>query len=137
MTHKVSVCNDEIMVNGEYKNIMKRIVMMIMAVALIALPTMAQQEWQSTSSMAGSGSAYGAQVTAVGAVEVNDMATTTESYSPAQAPSGRRKVLPGGTTEPGQSSDSPIGDAVWPLMLLACAYLIWCAARKRARTMNR
>lgn len=95
--------------------------MLIMVVALVALPAMAQ-DWQSTSAMPGSGSAYSAQVTAVGAAEVTDMATTTDSYSPAKAPSGRRN-LPGGTNEPGQSTDSPVGDAVLPLLLLACAYL--------------
>ena len=63
-----------------------RIVMIIISAALIALPTMAQ-DWQSTSSMQTSGSAYTPQVTAVGATDVSSMATTTESYSPAKAPS--------------------------------------------------
>lgn len=113
------------MCNGEYKNIMKKIVMMIMVVALIALPTMAQ-DWQSTSSMTGSGSAYGAQVTAVGAVEVTDMATTTESYSPAKAPGVRKNpATPGSPSTPGQGeaeNQFPLGDAVLPLMLLLGVY---------------
>ena len=110
---------------------MRKLFMLIMVVALVALPAMAQ-DWQSTSAMPGSGSAYSAQVTAVGAAEVTDMATTTDSYSPAKAPSGRRH-LPGGTNEPGQSTDSPVGDAVLPLLLLACAYFIMRATRTRTR----
>ena len=127
------------MCNGEYKNIMKRIVMMIMAVALIALPTMAQ-DWQSTSSMTGSGSAYGAQVTAVGAVEVTDMATTTESYSPAKAPGVRKNpATPGSPSTPGQGeaeNQFPLGDAVLPLMLMALAFCGYVAIRKR-KALNR
>ena len=107
-----------------------RIVMIIMAVALIALPTMAQQDqWQSTSTMQGSGSTYSSQVTGVGAASVDNMATTTtDSYSPAKA--GQRR-LPGGTNEPNQSEDSPVGDALIPLMLFACAYLIIRAMRRK------
>lgn len=92
-----------------------------MAAALVVLPTMAQ-DWQSTSSMQGTGSAYSSQVTAVGATRVNDMATTTESSSPAKAPSGPRKTLIGGT-EYGQSNEFPIGD-VWPLALFAALFAI-------------
>lgn len=102
-----------------------RFVMIIMAAVLVALPAMAQQqEWQSTSTMQGSGSVYSPQVTAVGAVTASEMATTT--YSPAKAPSGPRKVLPGGTNEPNQSADSPIGDAVLPLLAMLAIY---CATR--------
>lgn len=101
-----------------------RIVMIIMAVALIALPAMAQQqEWQSTSVMQGSGSSYSSQVTAVGASEVTVMgATTTESHSPARISSGPRKTLIGGP-EYGQSDKYPIGDA-WPLALFAALFAI-------------
>ena len=118
---------------------MKKIVMIIMAVALVALPTMAQ-DWQSTSSMTGSGSAYGAQVTAVGAVEVTDMATTTESYSPAKAPGVRKNpATPGSPSTPGQGeaeNQFPLGDAVWPLLLIAAMY---CALRvyRRKKALNR
>ena len=116
--------------NGEYKNIMKRIMMMIMAVALMALPTMAQQpEWQSTSTMQGTGSAYVPQVTAVGATDVNSMATTTESYSPAKAPSGPRRGFDiGGDAGQGPS---PIGDAVLPLLLMSLAFAGVIYFRKR------
>ena len=124
------------MVSGKYKNIMKNImrklVMIIMAAALMALPTMAQ-DWQSTSTMQGTGSSYAPQVTAVGAAGVSDMATTTESYSPAKAPSGPRRIgnfdnVPEGGT---QENMSPIGDAVLPLLLMSLAFAGVIYSRKR------
>ena len=118
--------------NGEYKNIMKRIMMMIMAVALMALPTMAQQpDWKSTSTMQGTGSAYVPQMTAVGATDVNSMATTTESYSPAKAPSGPRRGFIDPSNPGNQSNESPIGDAVLPLSLMALAFAGVIYFRKR------
>ena len=109
---------------------MKKIVMIIVAAALVALPATAQtaQEWQSTSVMQGTGSNLAPQVTAVGATGVGEMAlTTTENSSPAKAPNGPRKV--GG----GQTIEGPVGDAVLPLML--CAFT-FCAVtylrRKKA-----
>lgn len=109
---------------------MRKFVILIMAAALIALPTMAQ-DWQSTSAMQGTGSNYAPQVTAVGATDVNSVATTTESYSPAKAPSGPRKdiITPG---NPGnQSDESPVGDAVLPLLLMAMAFAGVIYFRKR------
>ena len=95
---------------------MKKIIMIIMAVALYALPAMAQNmEFRSTSTMQGTGN-YVAPVTAVGAT------SAASTYSPAQAPSGPRKdiITPG---NPGnQSNDSPIGDALIPLMGMAVAF---------------
>lgn len=118
--------------NGEYKNIMKRIMMMIMAVALMALPTMAQQpDWKSTSTMQGTGSAYVPQVTAVGATDVNSMATTTESYSPAKAPSGPRRGFIDPSNPGNQSNEFPIGDAVLPLLLMSLAFAGVIYFRKR------
>ena len=113
---------------NERKIDMKRIVMIIMAVALIALPTMAQQDqWQSTSAMKGSGSVYAPQVTGVGAVGVDNLAsTTTEVYSPANASSGPHRAKMGDfdpSPEGGEGSDdSPIGDGLLPLMVMAVAF---------------
>ena len=106
---------------------MRKFMMIIMAVALVALPTMAQ-DWQSTSAMQGSGSAYSAQVTAVGAVEATDMATTTtDTYSPAQAPSGPRRIV-----TPGNSgTQQPIGDALIPLLLMVMVYATYLLLRRR------
>ena len=109
--------------------------MIIMAVALIALPTMAQQqqEWKSTSTLQTSGSNYAPQVNAVGATTVGEMATTTESYSPAaKAPGGPRKDFYHGP-ETGQDTESPIGDAVLPLLLMSLAFCgVVYLRRKRA-----
>jgi len=109
---------------------MRKLVMIIMAVALIALPTMAQ-DWQSTSTMQGSGSAYSAQVTAVGAAEATDMATTTESYTPANGAHRARRDFIDPNNPGHQSEEFPIGDAVLPLLLLACAYLIIRVMRRK------
>lgn len=118
------------------KDMKARIILIIMAVALIALPTMAQEDqWQSTSSMQGSGSAYSSQVTAVGATGVSDMATTTESYSPSKAPSGPRKEF-GKPTNPGnQSEEYPLGDAVLPMMIMAMLFagVVYTRRKKASR----
>ena len=113
---------------------MKKLVMIIMAVALIALPTMAQEDpWQSTSSMQGSGSAYSSQVTAVGATDVNSMATTTQSYSSSsQGPRKAKHFDVGGDSGQGPS---PIGDAVLPMMIMAMLFagVVYTRRKKASR----
>ena len=124
---------------------MKRIVMIIMAVALVALPTMAQSfgqedqlqtQFQSTSTLQGSGSVYSANPS------LNADGTAynpAESSSPAQTPragSGPRKsgFFPDAPNTSGLQGNTPLGDAVLPLMLMALAYLgvRFFRARKRA-----
>lgn len=110
------------MLNGEYKNIMKKIMMIIMAVALMALPTMAQQQqqWQSTSTMQGTGSTLAPQVTPVGATSVGEMASTTSSAANA---AGRPRKVIEDNSDPGQLDESsPIGDAVLPMLFLSLAF---------------
>ena len=110
---------------------MKKIIMIIMAVALVALPAMAQ-DCQSTSTMQGTGSVYSSQVTGVGASGVSEMATTTESYSPAQAAAGRRRGRnPGDPGYDTKSDQSPLGDALIPLMLMALAFGGYIAVKRR------
>ncbi len=116
------------LINERMKDMRKVVIMMIMGVALMALPTMAQ-DWQSTSAMQGSGSAYSAQVTAVGAAEVTDMAsTTTDGSSGPNRRKGKKEdpdPFGGGTitdtpnpNEPG----TPIGDAMLPMLLMAMLF---------------
>lgn len=108
-------------------------VVLVLGMLFMGMPTKAQQqEWKSTSTMQGI-STYDPQVTEAGAMDVSPMATTTDSYSSVNAPGGPRKVLPGGPTEPGQSSDSPIGDAALPLLLFAAAFAATVAIRNRRR----
>jgi hypothetical protein len=116
------------------KNNIATLIVIVM-LAVFALPAKAQQfntfggavapqaSFQSTSTMVGTGSAYSSNPM------LNDDGTATyngASYSPAEAPSGPKKV--GGHAQEG----TPIGDAVLPLMLCALAYLIF-RARKRAK----
>lgn len=110
----------------------KLVIMMIMGVALMALPTMAQQqEWQSTSTMQTSGSVYTPQVNAVGATGVSEMATTTGSSTPAKAPNGPRRSHEG-TSDPGQGNPgSPIGDAVLPLLFMSLAFGLFVYFRRK------
>ena len=114
---------------------MKKIMMIIALVAAVVLPTIAQnnQEWQSTSTLQGSGSAYSAQVTEVGAMTASSIATTTETYNPAaaQAPGGPNRAAPKDGGE-----DYPIGDPVWPLAIMCVAFCAIVYARKR-RALNR
>lgn len=111
--------------------------LMVMGMLLVGMPVIAQQqEWKSTSSMAGAGSAYSTQVTAVGATSVQSMATTTESYSPAKGPNRAKKDEDdwGYNQEGGEPGGSPIGDAILPLSLMAVAFcgVVYLRRRKRA-----
>ena len=104
---------------------MKKIMMVIMAVALVALPIMAQSfgeqeqpkaQFQSTSVMQTSGSVYASQpaINEDGTAYNPSLAAQTQT----QTPSGPRKVAP----KDGGETDFPIGDAVLPLMLMAMAF---------------
>jgi len=116
---------------------MKKFVMIILAAALFALPTMAQQQqWQSTSAMQTSGSALSPQITVVGATSVGDMATTTGS---AKAPSGPKRMGESGRN-PGDistgSTNSPIGDAIIPLLLMLFVFCGVIALRRKRNALN-
>lgn len=111
-----------------------------MAVALVALPTMAQSfssqtptntVFQSTSTMAPTGSQYSSNpmLNSDGSAVYNG-----DSYGPHRA----KKEDPWGgqTMEDHKTSEAgtPIGDAVLPLMLCAGAYLIIQARRRMVRS---
>ncbi len=116
---------------------MKKFMMILMAVALIALPTMAQQqEWQSTSAMQTSGSNYTPQINAIGAEGAYQMATTTTTNT--YTPGGSHRAKKDGTGDWGDTPEigegdegSPIGDAMLPLMLCALAFGGVVAFRRR------
>ena len=117
---------------------MKKVMFILVLGALMAclVPVRAQvtaaQEWQSTSTMQMSGSNYSAQVGAIGATTVEDMATTTSS-SPAKV-SGRQKTI--GTNQDGGVTDegSPVGDAVFPLLAFALVFCGVIALRRKRET---
>ena len=106
----------------------------VIGMLLVSMPVMAQ-DWQSTSTMQGSGSTYSSQVTGVGAATVDNMATTTtDSYSPANA--GRRRVLGDMPEQYDEDPGSPVGDALIPLLLCACMYLSVRVFLKRKRALK-
>ena len=116
----------------------KKVFMMFVGVALMALPTMAQTfetqkieqpnaVFQSTSALQGSGSQYSANPM------LNADGTASYNGAAASTPSGPRHAKmnnPNPGVE-GEGND-PIGDAVLPLMLCACAFLIYRAYRRRS-----
>ena len=120
---------------------MKKLVMIIMAVALVALPTMAQSfssqtptntVFQSTSTMAPTGSQYSSNPM------INSDGT---AYNPAEASTSgprRAKMDTGLPSVPenkeGDDGNTPIGDALIPLMLCAGAYFIIRARRRMVRS---
>ena len=116
----------------------KLVIMIIMGVALIALPTMAQSFaaqqveqpnalFQSTSTMAATGSAYSANPT------LNSDGTASYEGQETSTPLSRGTHKAKKAIEPGEEAWVPLGDAVLPLLLLACAYLIMRATRTRAK----
>ena len=119
------------------------LIVMMLSVASVMFVTaqnLAQQpqaEMKSTSGMVYSGSQL-PSAAATGTITTGSKLGTYETAGNAAGPSGRRKIGGGnsgggsGPTNPDDPWATPIGDAVWPLMLLACAYLIVRAARRRA-----
>jgi ABC-type phosphate transport system substrate-binding protein len=112
---------------------MKRIMMIIVLGALVACLVPANaQDWKSTSSMPVSGSTLAPQVTTVGATTVAQQATTTADYTPTSIGNkGIHRELGHGTDAGNQSEESPIGDAVLPLMVFAMLFGGYIAWRKR------
>jgi hypothetical protein len=110
----------------------------VMVALIVSAPAPAQQaqEWQSTSTMQMSGSNYSAQVGAIGATTVSDMATTTSS-SPSRI-AGRNRTDYGDNPEVGEQDEdnSPIGDALIPLLLCALAFCGVIAFRRRGKAMT-
>ena len=121
--------------------------MIIMAVALLALPTMAQvfeqqtQQYgatapnaqiQSTSTFTGSGSSYSSNPT----LNSDGTAAYNGASSPAHVSGPRRNNyndLFDQGADTGQSDQSPVGDAVLPLLLMAFAFggVIYLRRRQR------
>ena len=132
----------------EFK-IMKALRYLLMVVAMVSVlgvkaqstAQLPQAQMQSTSSLMYSGSAL-PQAAVTGTYVTG---STVGSYSPAYTTGPNRPIKTGinGGGEPGSGTggppdrpepyEDPIGDAVWPLALLACAYLIIRVVRARKR----
>lgn len=97
--------------------------MCITMICTLSLPVLAQ-EWQSVSTMPGSGSAYVSQVTPVGAMETNQQATTTyDICSPKRVGPIRRADFGGGREGGYQDPGSPVGEA-WCLLAFAALFTL-------------
>lgn len=120
--------------------IMKALRYLLMVIAMvswmgISAQTLAQHpivEMRSTSVMAGSGSNL-PMAAQCGVTMAYAPTATPTTYN---APSGPRKI--GGNTSGGSGGredpyETPLGDGAWPMAILACAYLILRAARRRTR----
>lgn len=115
------------------------IVMGLVSVLSIRAQLLAQQPeavMQSTSVMVGSGSRL-PSAAANGTIVTG---STLGSYSPAKTPTGPRRTEtnPGGGFNSDDNDNDrdepwkdPLGDALLPLALLACAYLIIRARRRK------
>ena len=96
-------------------------------------------QMHSTSAMVGSGSTLPFAATS-GAVVAGNVPGT---YSPAYAPTGPRRISGGnsgggdGPTTPVDVWSTPMGDALLPLAVMACAYLILRVTRKRKSAMSK
>ena len=98
---------------------MKNIMMNIVVAGLLLAAPATAQDFNSTSTMQGSGSSYASQVSPVGATAPQQMSTVG---SPSQV-SGRRNSDFGDNQDAGyKDTNSPIGDAVLPLLLLTAAF---------------
>ena len=93
--------------------------MCITMICTLSLPVLAQ-DWQSVSTMRGSGSVYTSQVTPVGAMETNQQATTTyDANSPKRIGSVRKSDFGGGQDGGYKDPNSPIGEATCLLLFAA------------------
>ena len=112
--------------------------LLVMGVLLLSIPVTAQNfgaqqpntVFQSTSTMAPTGSQYSSNPT------LNSNGT---AVAPTSGPYKAKKddvLPPPPTVDPNDTGNTPIGDALIPLMLCACAYLI-IRARKRANKGER
>lgn len=123
----------------ERESIMKKRIYIIALLSLLSIAGYAvnytpTQEWKTTSPMLRSGSAYSPQVTEVGAAYAASEATTTDTYSPNNAPSGpRREKIIGPDTKP--ADEFPVGEP-WIMAALAIGFagVIWLRRKRKVRS---
>ena len=86
----------------------------VLSVQAQGLAQQPQAQMQSTSVMQGAGST-------LPQAAVTGVYTTEQTARPARTPGGPRKERPGDWTDP---YPDPLGDVMWPMMALACAYAL-------------
>ena len=89
--------------------------------------------FQSTSIMSGSGSEYSANPA------LNADGTAAYSSGSSESPKKIYKPIRRDPANPiidDPKNDNPLGDVVWPLMLLLCAYAGYKKVRARSRSAN-
>ena len=115
------------------------IVMGLMSILSISAQALAQQpqaQMQSTSIMAGSGS----QLPSAAVQGTYVTGATIGTYSPANASGPHRAKKEDNDWEDDEWGDTgdpwatPIGDVMWPLMLLACAYCAFLIRTRKRET---
>ena len=128
---------------------MKRLRYLFVAVAMLCMVSLyaknATQNWgklpeaqmHSTSTMVGSGSTLpsAAKTGTVTTYDANSSITSTSR--PRRAKMGEDDWEDDEFSETDEPWKDPIGDAMWPLAILACAYLIIRARRKRKSAMSK
>lgn len=119
---------------------MKKFIVILFMVAANVLPTIAQSfgaqeqpqsQFRSTSTMTGSGSSYSANPSINKEGTANAPAYKTGPHkAPTPIYTEEQRLTNGG----GSGTNTPLGDAVLPLMLCAGAYLIIRARRRMVRS---
>jgi len=114
---------------------MKNKIIVVLMAAAIVLPAMAQlciaqetnTQFQSTSTLSGSGSTYSStpMLSSDGTAAYDDASNTQ-----AQTPGKPRKV---GPPTPG-GDPTPVGDAILPLLLIVMAYITYTAIGRHKST---
>ena len=95
-------------------------------------------EMRSTSAMAYSGSTLPqAAATGVTLATVADVETSTRPYHPGHI----RRAADGGDDDrppvtPHGPNEDPLGDVLWPMMLMALAYVVYLKCRKKKESYN-
>ena len=111
---------------------MRNILNIIIICCLVSLSTFAQESTNESVESRYAYKTYTPQITAPGAENVSYMATTTTENESTGSHRGPRRSKEG-NTDPGITDDpnSPIGDALLPLALLALAFAVLRAARRK------
>ncbi len=124
--------------------IMKALRYLLMVIALLSVMSVSAHtfdkkwgqkpviEMHSTSTMAYSGSTLPqAAATGVTLATVADVETSTRPYHPGRIRRAADDEDDTPPTDPHGPMEDPLGDVLWPLMLMAMAYVVYLKSRKK------